>query len=103
MLITLYSLFRCSNKLRSGGVPLQKFVKNCVSAFKCRQGVFWVSLNGWLAMAGLVVELEKLCLGDAFVYRFVWLKRCFLSTFKLTRKGGCFSHFNVYSCGGYWC
>ena len=58
-----------------------------------------MSLNGWLAMAGLVVELEKLCLGDAFVYCFVWLKRRFLSAFKLTCNGECFSHFNVYSCG----
>jgi hypothetical protein len=58
-----------------------------------------VSLTGWLAMAGLVIALGKLCLGDAFVYRFVRLKRDCSSAFKLTCKDGRFSHFNVYSCG----
>ena len=76
-----------------------KFIEDGWSAFKCWQGVFCVSLTGWLVMAGLVIALGKLCLGDAFVYRFVRLTRGCLTAFKLACKGWCFSHFDVYSCG----
>ncbi len=48
-------------------------------------------------MAGVVVA-EELCLGDAFVYPFVRLKRVCLAAFNLMCKGEFFPHFNVYSC-----
>lgn len=97
MLITRFYLLFCGIRLRSGSCDVSsKSLVRHVSAFKCRQGIFSLSLTGWLTMAGVAVA-EELCLGDAFVYPFVRLKRVCLAAFKLTCKGEFFPHFNVYS------
>jgi hypothetical protein len=90
MLITRFSPLFCGIRLRSGPCDASsKSLARYVSAFKCRHGVVCVSLTGWLTMAGVVVA-EELCLGDAFVYPFVRLKRVCLAAFKLTCKGDFF-------------